>query len=79
MPTDEELIAWIKSWTPGQWELFHAAAELDDVSLEAMVILVEGLAAGIPEKEAAQKAASFLRDHGRPEAAQMIIDKFPEA
>lgn len=79
MPTDEELKAWIKSWTPGQWELFHAAAELDDVSLEAMLILVECLAAGIPEKEAAQKAASFLRDHGRPKAAQQIIEHFSAA
>ena len=42
-----------------------------------MRILVEGLAAGVPE--AAPKAAEFLRDHGRPEAAQMIIDHFSAA
>ena len=77
MPIDEELIAEVRAMTPEQRELLRLASELDDVSLEAMRILVEGLAAGIPE--AAQKAAEFLRDHGRPEAAQMIIDHFSAA
>lgn len=79
MPTDEELIAEIKAWTPEQWELFHAAAELDDVALRAICIFAEGLAAGIPEAEAAQKAAGFLTDHGRPKEAQLFIDEFSAA
>ena len=79
MPTDEELIAEIKAFTPEQRKLLRLASELDDVELEALRILVDGMAAGIPETEAAQKAAEFMRDHGRPKEAQLFIDEFSAA
>ena len=79
MPTDEELIAEIKAFTPEQRKLLHLASELDDVELEALWILVDGMAAGIPETEAAHKAAEYMTDHERPEAAQQIIEHFSAA
>ena len=71
--TDREMIELLKS-RPDLVALLHLAKELDDVSLRAAVIYAEGLEAGEGEKEAAQKAASFLMDHGRPKAAQRILE-----
>ena len=68
---DREIIEVLKT-RPDLVELLHLAAELDSVLVEAMVIYADGLAAG--DKEAAQKAASFLVDHGRPKAAQRILE-----
>ena len=68
---DREIIEALKT-RPDLVELLHLAAELDSVLVEAMVIYADGLAAG--DKEAAQKAASFLVDHGRPKAAQRILE-----
>lgn len=76
---DEELIAEIKAMAPEQRELLRVAATLDDTELKAMRILVEGLDAGIPETEAARKAAAFLEDHGRPKEAKHIIDFYSAA
>ena len=69
--TDKEVIEVLKT-RPDLVEMLHRAAELDDVSLHAVVILAEGLSAG--EKEAAQKAARYLIDHGRPKEAQRILE-----
>ena len=68
---DREMIELLKS-RPDLVELLHLAAELDSVLVEAMVIYADGLAAG--DKEAAQKAASFLVDQGRPKEAQKILE-----
>jgi len=69
--TDKEVIEVLKT-RPDLVELLHLAAGLDSVLVEAMVIYADGLAAG--DKEAAQKAASFLIDHGRPKEAQRILE-----
>ena len=72
--TDKEVIEVLKT-RPDLVEMLHRAAELDDVSLHAVVILAEGLSAGeAGEKEAAQKAARYLIDHGRPKEAQCILE-----
>ena len=76
---DEELIAEIKAMTPEQRALLRVAATLDDTELKAMRILVEGLDAGIPEAEAAYKAAALLEEHGRPKEAKHIIRFYSEA
>lgn len=68
---DREVIEVLKT-RPDLVKLLHLAAELDSVLVEAMVIYADGLAAG--DKEAAQKAASFLVDHGRSKAAQRILE-----
>ena len=69
--TDKEVIEVLKT-RPDLVKMLHRAAELDDVSIHAVVIYAEGLAAG--DKEAAQKAARYLIDHGRPKAAQKILE-----
>lgn len=69
--TDEEVIEVLKT-RPDLVELLHLAAELDSVLVEAMVIYADGLAAG--DEEAAQKAASFLINHGRSTEAQHILE-----
>ena len=69
--TDKEVIEVLKT-RPDLVEMLHRAAELDDVSLHAVVILAEGLSAG--EKEKAKKAARYLIDHGRPKEAQCILE-----
>jgi len=69
--TDKEVIEVLKT-RPDLVEMLHRAAELDDVSLHAVVILAEGLSAD--EKKAAQKAARYLIDHGRPKEAQCILE-----
>ena len=75
--TDKEVIEVLKA-RPELVEMLHLAAELDEINLEAIRILVEGLAAGENEAEAAHKAAEYLTDHGRPKAAHQVVDYFVE-
>lgn len=48
--------------------------QLDDIEVQAMLIMVESMAAGETHQEAAEKAAAFMRSQGREKQAQGILD-----
>ena len=48
--------------------------QLDDVEVQAMLIMVESMTAGETHQEAAEKAAAFMRSQGREKQAQGILD-----
>lgn len=47
---------------------------LDDIEVQAMLIMVESMTAGETHQEAAEKAAAFMRSQGREKQAQSILD-----
>ena len=48
--------------------------QLDDIELQAMLIMVESMTAGETHQEAAEKADAFMRSQGREKQAQGILD-----
>lgn len=48
--------------------------QLDDIEVQAMLIMVESMTAGETHQEAAEKAAAFMRSQGREKQAQSILD-----
>lgn len=48
--------------------------QLDDIELQAMLIMVESMTEGETHQEAAEKAAAFMFSQGRKKQAQGILD-----